>query len=406
MNAWNTPKRTTYPDSRANELPVSACRREVGYSMRVFCRAIHVFAAAALGGAVAIGACGTSYGADDGVADAGAADAGTYGPGTDGSSTDAAAEGSTTSAGCSSRATYCKTPPCVSEVFTSTNAVNGLAVYGGWVYWTTDTAVFRKSTAGGATEMVAGSQIGAGPIVADPGGVFWLVRSAGKIFTCPLTGACPAPKLVATGPAVAGNEPIGMASDSEKVYWCAYGGPDGGVFGAVKTGDGGAVRFSNELGEKYVAVDDTTIYWQTNCAGAFSRKKDLTDAVGPLPTTCTTGQGGLALSQGALWIGGNELVRYPIRSGGVAALTLTPADGDRVSGLAVDCANDVYWTQQVDGGASLVRMPESAFLGGGAVDASTRETLATTPRTLSIVADSSGVYWAAGLEIRRLLRQP
>ena len=376
----------------------------MGYSRGVFRRGFHVLAATALGGvvaaAVATVACGT-FGAEDGVPDAGANDAGAEGSGADGSS-----EGSTTDAGCAGRASYCKTPPCMPDPFASTSGLNGLAVYGGWVYWTSDTAVSRRPTAGGTIDTVASGLSGLGPIVADQDGVFWLARTEGKIFTCPLTGTCPAPRLVAVGPAVADNEAIGMAIDSEKVYWAAYGTPGGGVFGAAKTGNGGAVRFSPEVGEKYIAVDGTNLYWQTNCAGASSRKKDLTDAVGPLPSTCTSGQGGLALSKSAVFIGGNDVIRYPILSGGVATLALTVTDGDHVSGLAVDCANDVYWTQQVNGSPSLVRMPESAFLPGGPVDASTRETLAVTPRTVLIVADSSGLYWGSGSEIRRLLRQP
>ena len=381
----------------------------MGYSREVFRRAFHVLAAAALGGvvaaAIATGACGT-FGSDDVVPDAGTDGAVTEGAVADGAVTDAAGEASTTDAGCPSRASYCKTPPCVPEDFESTSGVGGLAVYGGWVYWTNETTVSRKPTAGGATETVAGNQSGAGPIVADQDGVFWLARTAGTIFKCPLTGPCSTPMLVANGPAVTANEAIGMAIDSEKVYWAAYGAPGGGVFGAAKTGNGGALSFSTEVGEKYIAVDDTRLYWQTNCAGAFSRKKDMSDLAGPLPITCTSGQGGLALSKSAVFIGGNEVLRYPILSGGVAKLTLTATDGDRVSGLAVDCANDVYWTQQVDGSASLVRMPESAFVPGGPVDASTRETLAMTPRTVSIVADSAGIYWAGGSAIRRLLRQP
>ncbi len=381
----------------------------MGYSRGVFRRAFQVLAATALGGAVAAalatGACGT-FGADADVPDAGAGDAGADGTGADGASADAAGEGSTTDGGCAGRASYCKTPPCVPEVFASTKSVNGLAVYGGWVYWTSDTTVSRKPTAGGPTDTFANNLSGTGPIVADQDGVFWLARGAGKIWKCPLTGSCPAPMLVATGPAVIANEAIGMAIDSEKVYWAAYGATGGGVFGAAKTGNGGAVSFSTEVGEKFIAVDGTSLYWQTNCAGAFSRKKDMSDLAGPLPVTCTSGQGGLALSKSAVFIGGDEVIRYPILSGGVATLALTATDGDRVSGLAVDCANDVYWTQQIDGAPSLVRMPESAFVPGGPVDASTRETLAMTPRTVSIVADSSGIYWGAGSEIRRLLRQP
>lgn len=291
------------------------------------------------------------------------------------------------------------------EAFATTGPIGGLAVHAGWVYWTSGAEVLRQPVDGGLTarEVLASAQSSAGPMMADADGVFWFDRDAGKVWHCPLTGAC-TPTLLASGPAATANEAIGIGLDRDNVYWSAYrAGGDGGVFGTSK--DGGPLQaISMQSSAKYVVADSVNVYWLTNCGGAFSRKKDRTLPEAPLAgfTACTSGQGGLALSANALFIGGNELVRIPLGAGPLAKVAVP----EIVRGLATDCANAVYWTQMVDGIAALVTLPESAFLADGGVDIGARVTLAADTSSSLIVAAESGLYWAGNSTIMRLVSKP
>jgi hypothetical protein len=237
---------------------------------------------------------------------------------------------------------------------------SGIAVHGGWVYWTNyDTAgtggtksgaVMRVSTTGGTPQVIAQGQSFPWAVVADDTSAYWTCNGSGVLRKAPVGGGtatviaqnCEFPNN--TGPGTCEN-PAGIALDSTSVYFVDQ---LDGVF-KVPLAGGTPVYLSSAAFPVGVAVDGTNVYWTNASSSQFQFANASVQSV-PL--------GG----------GSDNTIASP----------LTKAWGIATDGVSV------YWTEYLSPG-----VVQKAPRGGGST--TTLASAQTFP--YGIAVDGTNVYW-------------
>jgi hypothetical protein len=230
----------------------------------------------------------------------------------------------------------------VDPLFTGTafDGFAGLAVGGGYIYWTATQAIGRATIDG---------------------------CSANATF------------IPVTGPA--STDPIDVAVDSGHVYWT-----NGGTAIGRANVDGTAVNegFITGYQPVTVAVDANHVYWANNGGGGHSIGRANLDGTGATPNfiSLSGAAGRLAVDAGHIyWVddgaGGYSIGRANLNGTGTNEVFIPVTTSGSITGVAVD-ANYVYWSHDLDaiGRATIAGMgvtpdfiTSNNGLGGVAVDA-------------------------------------
>jgi hypothetical protein len=249
--------------------------------------------------------------------------------------------------------------------------IRGVALSGGWFYWTTQDKVVRMAEEGSEIEVIAHDEDAPHSIAVHDGTVFWTtvgdMLATGKVkMTRPGD-----PRVVTI--AEQQKQPTSIAVDASRVYWANHGVKrpdyfqDGSVVCAPRDGaNGPALIAAEQRLASSIAVDDAWIYWLT--AGGYDeageergtlrkRRKDGGEIV-ELASWDWLDGGALALdATHVYWLAAIHPGLFRVRKDGGETEQLLDrepgAQGVLPHGLVVDdrCVYWTAWDSQSAGGA-------------------------------------------------------
>jgi hypothetical protein len=228
-------------------------------------------------------------------------------------------------------------------------AASGLAVGGGYAYYTGSTAVKRVPLDGGDAQTIADGQLVTGAIAVSEKFVYWAngqVQGQARVLRAPLGGGTI--EVVASGL----HFPGAIVVDATDVYFVESCCSNQGLWRVSKDG-GAAVRIADIPARTFafgLAVDRTSVYW----------------------------------TQDAFGMGDGQIMRLAKQSG--ATEVFVPAQPG-VGAVAVDAWN-VYWYVSEGNGGPTRAVRRRALAGGEVGDLATDEAEA-------LGADGTFVWWGA-----------
>jgi hypothetical protein len=282
-------------------------------------------------------------------------------------------------------------PPAPRELVAE--VASGLAVGGGFAYYTTDHAVRRVSLEGGDPETIADGQLPTGAIALSERYVYWAngqVQGQARVLRAPLAGGMP--EVVASGL----HFPGAIAMDATDVYFIESCCSSQALWRIAKAGDARPIKLADIPARTFafgLAVDRTSVYWTQDAFGAgdgqimrFAKRDGTIDGVVP----AQPGVAAVAVDAWNLyWIvttanGGPQSAvrRRPLAGGGIVELAADPAEAVAADGRFVWWSS--HETTDAGGHARLRRM------GNAGSDAAT---FAQGKQITHIAFDFSRIAW-------------
>lgn len=218
-------------------------------------------------------------------------------------------------------------------------AWKGVAVFGGYVYWTTYTTVGRAKIDGSdvINDFVTGFTL-ANYLAVDAGGIYVADgKMGGGIYHAPLSGASPT-KLVSLDGA------SGVALTATSLFWCPE---QGDVFSAGRDGSNPATWLAM-TGAYSIATSADHLYFTNNGGNAVRRVPlDRTTAAEDLAANEQNTFGVAVDEDTVYWTDyGSSLVRArPLLGGGSRTIAAQQLNAGGVA-VSVDA---IYWTIPSDG---------------------------------------------------------
>jgi sugar lactone lactonase YvrE len=281
------------------------------------------------------------------------------------------------------------------ELATQQLGAYGVAVWGGYVYWTSNShtpgsvpgAVLRRALSAGATpETLSDDEAQPNGLAVDASGVYWVANASGALRHCSHDGRAVAAHDVTVGPAApdvvvlddvyaywsthfgkriarvpkAGaaapdlsidvqDRPNGVAIDADTIYWTDTGAemPPAAIARASKSGDAVTVITVPPSAPFCLWVDDQYVYWTSDNAGPTPVRRAPKTAVGGVAGAIG---GDEAPSRGIT--GDDEFVYFSTTAGEIIALNKQNEDRQELANgqlqpqfIAVD-ESCVYWANR------------------------------------------------------------
>ncbi|WP_197041488.1 hypothetical protein [Chondromyces apiculatus] len=224
----------------------------------------------------------------------------------------------------------------------------GIAVAGGWVYWTNYSGgtVRRVPVAGGAEETLASGPMNPKGITVTDTHVYW-ANNDGTIMRHPVTGPLQQFEVAFSAP---GTKPYGVALGNGGLFW-AVASADVGVIEYLPLGGGPPSRIA-ELQDLplYVATQGDHVYWVNTGAGPSIVRAPM--AGGPtevLATSASAGAYGLAVAGPDVYFTNHQQGTITRTSSSPPAAEQVILTGQGKPRLIAADDLAIYWVNQTSG---------------------------------------------------------
>jgi hypothetical protein len=290
----------------------------------------------------------------------------------------------------------CTLGRCLTVLATGTDAANGIAVDGDYVYWSDfdDGQIRKVSVGGGDWAILVPGQNGPGTVAVDAANVYW-TNQAGEVMKVAKDGT--GLRTLATDADLVGNV---LATDGVGVYWAEYDNAKGvGKIMRVPAAGGTPAQVVTTQYPTSVAVDTMNVYWATSTlpgstagsinsigsdggnAAVLASGSFAADSLAVEGTTLYWAGFVTSVADGVTSTGG-AVTKVSMVSGIENTLASQPRRG--VTAMSVDDSS-IYWLTEVPSG-SVMKTP----LSGGP-----SEPLAPgqARNATAMVVDATSVYW-------------